>query len=44
MEFWGKTRIEYKRRIRVTNKSYIKNENNTTVEVEHLHWCTVQLR
>ena len=35
--------MEYKREIRVT-KAKIKNEKDPMVEVEHQHWCTVQLR
>ena len=43
-EFSGETRMEYKRRIRVT-KAKVRNENESTVEVEHQHSCTaVQLR
>ena len=34
--------MEYKRGIRVT-KAKIKNENESTVDVEYQHWCTVQL-
>ena len=34
--FMVKTRMEYKRRIRVTNTN-IKNENESTVEMEHQH-------
>lgn len=35
--FSGKTKMEYKRRIRMANKATIKNENESTLEVEHRH-------
>ena len=37
MIFSGKTRMDYKRRIRATNTAKIKNQNESTVEVEHQH-------